>query len=653
MLKVLRENVKYLSWILWVFIALLILFIFDFSGSMRQSDAGGAIVATVGGEQVNRQEFERQVRQLTQQAAQMYGDRANDQMLKQLHLPARALDKMVTDIILLDEARRVGLKVGDQELREQILQAPYFQDDAGNFSEARYTETLQRASITPAAFEQEMRRDILLQKLQRTLAADAYVSDDELEKAYREQVEKAKIRYLEVPRTASPTKPSPAEVAAYFQAHKQELRLPEQRQAAYLVVDASKLREQVKIADADVQAYYDQHRAEFTQQEQVRARQILLNINDKRPEAQARQELEAIRKRIAGGEDFGTVARQVSEDPASKPNGGDMGYFGRGRNVKEFEDAAFNAKPGQLVGPVKSPFAYHLIEVTDRKPGGLQPVAQVADQIRFRLMAEKSQELASAKAKDLAQQAAKDKPKDEAAFRALGAGVPGVASGTTPRFAQADPLFDPKDPAGGLGYAPQVASAAFALKQGEVSDALQTSRGWAVIYLTQVFPAHLPELPEVEAKVTQVVSTQKDQEAAMARAATAAQEIAHGKTLDQAAAALGLAAKDSPEFGGQGVVPGIGYSPQLVKAVLAKQPGQVGGPVPDARGAVVFQVLERKSWEPAKFAQEKDQLRTRLQGEKLSRLLGTLLEQRKRDLGVTYNPKLLEYYGIAGAAAQS
>ena len=115
--------------------------------------------------------------------------------------------------------------------------------------------------------------------------------------------------------------------------------------ADYLLVDKALLRAQLDISDDELRAYYDEHKDDFSREEQVRARHILLRTGGDRTEEQATQEIEKIKARIEGGEDFATVARQVSEDPGSKDKGGDLGYFGRGRMTPEFEKAAFAASP--------------------------------------------------------------------------------------------------------------------------------------------------------------------------------------------------------------------------------------------------------------------------------------------------------------------
>jgi hypothetical protein len=107
--------------------------------------------------------------------------------------------------------------------------------------------------------------------------------------------------------------------------------------------------------------------------EEVRARHILLRVDEERSAEQAREQLAAIRARLASGEDFASIAAEVSDDPGSAAQGGDLGFFGRGQMVPEFEEAAFSAQPGELVGPVETSFGLHLIEVIERRPGGVEP----------------------------------------------------------------------------------------------------------------------------------------------------------------------------------------------------------------------------------------------------------------------------------------
>src|SRR4051812_36401985 len=264
MLKVFRDNLKNLAWILWVIIALFVLALAaDFGGSFRGSGGGADTVAKVGKETVSRQEFKRAYQNMTNIYRQIYGDQLTPEMEKQLY--RQALSQAVVQKILLIEARRLGLTVSDAELRDRILSIPGFKDEQGSFIGAEaYARAIQGAFQTSVAdFEGELRNELLMKKLNDALAANLYVSDDEIQRAYRDQVERAKIRYLQVPRarfTAQATA-EPAEVAAYFQSHKAEFSLPEQRELAYLMVRDFDLANQVKVSDQDLQSFYDAHKA--------------------------------------------------------------------------------------------------------------------------------------------------------------------------------------------------------------------------------------------------------------------------------------------------------------------------------------------------------------------------------------------------------
>ncbi|HEY2738435.1 MAG TPA: SurA N-terminal domain-containing protein [Thermoanaerobaculia bacterium] len=651
MLKIFRDNIKYLSWILWVVIALFVLFVFvDFGGSIRNRDAAGGrnMAAKVGNRTVTMADYQRQYQQMEQMYGQIYGGgRLTPEMAKQLQLPLQALNRAVNEQVLLAEAERLGLHVSDDELRDMILQQPSFVDEQGRFiGEDKYAQRLAAAQYTVASFETEVRNELLRNKLMDALRNGIYIGDDEIEKSYRDQVEKVKVRYVQLPRAQlADVQPTPAEVSTYFEAHKADLKLPEQREGAYLLVEPDRLRDQVNLTDKEMKDYYDQHQDEFKRPEQVQARHILIKVDDKRPDAQAKQEIEKIKQRIAGGADFAKVAGEVSEDPGSKVKGGDLGRFGRGQMVKEFEDAAFNAKAGELVGPVKSPFGYHLIQVLDKQPGSVVSFDEAKNQIRARLSFTRVADLAQQKAKALATRIAKDKPKTTEALAALAKSEPGVTFTETGNFAAQDPLP-------GLGRAPQLTAAAFALKsKGDITEALQVPRGWAVFYLKDIHEPRMPVLTDVEPRVRQALLAQKQQEAAVQKLKA---ERASGKTLDQIAAGLNLQVKESAELGPQG---GMGLSPDLARAAMATDVGKMGDPLPDVQGAVLYEVKERKSWDPVQFAAAKEQTRSTLEQEKLGQLLASLVERRKRELGVEFDRNFLDRQGISadatGPAAQN
>lgn len=649
MLKTFRANLKVLSPVLWIVIAVFVLAIFyDFGSITTSAGAGGDNAATAGPHRVTMNEFRSAYANTERQYREMLGERFDPEMMRNMGLPLKVLNDLVGQKILLAEARDLGLAATDEEVRKAILDLGAFQDETGRFvGEERYAETLRRMRMDPATFEQDIRDSIVLEKLQKTLEANLFVSDKEVERAYRAEVEKAKIRFVRLPPGMAGDVPvAPQELQAYFESNKDRFRLPEQRQLSYLLVDYVKFAERVKPTDQEIRRYYDEHPDEYAHEEEVRARHILVMADDDTPDAAARAKVEDARRRIEGGEPFADVAAEVSEDASNKDRGGDLGFFGRGRMVKEFEDAAFGAAPGALVGPVRTDFGYHLLEVQEKRPAGKTPLAEARPGVEVRLKAEKAQELARAKAEELARQLRDKQPKRPEDVQALVAGDPAIRFGATPPIGPQDAIPE-------LGRVPSLNTAAFGLEEGGVSEPVQAPGGWAVVWVQDVVESRLPVLPDVEPQVRAALVAEKQQEAARQRLAEAKQQVAQGKTFPDVAAALGRPVEESGEFGSDGVISGLGNNPELAKAAMGMKVGQVGGPVVDSTGAILFQVVERKRWDPAEFAKAKAATRERLERDQVGRLMEALIEQRRRDLDLRYNPDLLEALGITAEAQAS
>lgn len=642
MLKVFRDNLKHLKWIL-VFVVLVFIFFVwaDFgTGIGNQGPGGPQVAAYVGDGEVTLTEFERQYRQLEGLYSQIYGDRMTPELARMRGLPMQALNMAVNQEILLAEARDMGLEVTDDELRDNILQEQTFQDEQGRFvGEERYQELVRNrlGYASSSLFEQSLREELLVRKLQDILKANLYISDKEVEDAYREQVERARIRYVQLPRSrfTQSVQVTDTEIKDYFAKHTQEYRLPEQREAAYLLVDPALLAAKVPADEAAQRAYYQEHREEYTQPEQAHARHILVKTEG-RTDADAQKILEGARARLAKGEDFAALARELSDEPAAKTSGGDLGFFGRGQMVPAFEEAAFGAPSNTLVGPIKTDFGWHLIQVLEKRPAGTQPFEQVRPMIAQRLSADRTAEMAETKGRELAQRLAKDKPASADALKPLANAAEGISFGETGPFSRQEPVS-------GLGFAPAFTNAAFTLEKGGVSEAIQTPRGWTVLYLKDIKAPRVPEIKDVEPRVRAAVARQKQQDLAMQQLR---QAKAPGATLDQIAAGLGLEVKESAEFGVDGQIAGIGQNPELAKAAMALSPGQLGGPVNDAQGAVLFEVKERKSWDPIQFAAAREQTREQVRRGKLDALETSLLEKRRRELDVRFDPAVLEEFGI-------
>ncbi|HPQ68081.1 MAG TPA: peptidylprolyl isomerase [bacterium] len=149
-----------------------------------------------------------------------------------------------------------------------------------------------------------------------------------------------------------------------------------------------------EVNEAAAQKYYDEHPDEFQQGEQVKARHILIKVDENADEATvaaAKKKIEGLAAKVKGGADFAKLAEENSDDPGSKKRGGDLGFFGRGRMVPEFDEAAFGLAVGEVSAPVKSKFGFHIIKVEERKDSTKREFAEIKDQLMRKMSFENQQ----------------------------------------------------------------------------------------------------------------------------------------------------------------------------------------------------------------------------------------------------------------------
>ncbi len=645
-LQWMRDRFRHLKWLLWVVIAaFVVLFGGDFT-SMGGIDPSRT-AAWVGEEEIPTEDVRSRYRVLESYWRETFGERFTPELAEQMNLAGNALQDVVRQRIMLREAKELGLSVTDGEVRDEILAIPGLTDENGSFVGAEEYDRRIRASLrtTPEAFEERLRDDLLTRKLETILGETVYVSDSEVEKRYREQAEKAKIRYLVVPSTNfSDIELTDDALQAYLDANLESFQLPEQRVVDYLLIDAIKLRQELEIPEAEQRAYYDEHIDEYTTEEQSLARHILLQIKPDRDAEAAKEELAAIRTRIEGGEDFAAIAREVSEEPDSAGRGGSLGWFGREAWGADFTEVVFGGVKGSLVGPVQTQYGVHLVEIQDYRPGGARPFEQVSAQIRNRLVGTQANEMAETKASDIIERLGTEGMTAEA-FQEFATGEELEVTTTEP--------FGERDVVPGIGRGEFVEST-FGLKRDGISEPIKLPRGWAIVRLRDIIAPRSPVLEDVVDRVRPAALAERQREAAQEQLAEARTRLDEGTvTFDALAEELGIEVQESTEFASGGNVPGLGNQPAMVAEALAGEVGTVGGPFTVAQGAVVFEVSERIHFDPETYAEEKDSFLSTERTARLNQLRAALITRRMRDLEVKYNPDVLELLGVDPSRLQS
>src|SRR5436309_1754803 len=358
-------------------------------------------VASVGHDSISSHEF--------QSAYRNYVDRMrgqlNPEMLRAFRFDRQIMDALVTRHVMMAEARRLGLTSSSAEVEQKILENPVFRENGTFIGRDRYQAILQQNNLTIDEFELNVANEILTDKLRSFVTAAVQVSDKDVEEEYRRRNEKAKLSYFVVDAAKLEDKVTPAdsEQHGYYDKNKAKYTVNEKRKAKYIFLESLKLRQQVTVSDDELRQYYEQHKAEYMIPERVKAQHILFKTQEKTPEEvekikeKARQVLERAKK----GEDFGALAKQFSED-SSASNGGDLGDFGRGQMVPEFERVAFSLGVGAISDLVQTQFGIHIIKVTGKQDARERPFEELKEAIRPIVETRKAEQ----KGSDLAQQIA-------------------------------------------------------------------------------------------------------------------------------------------------------------------------------------------------------------------------------------------------------
>ena len=628
---------RHRNWLKWSLVLLIVPFAFYFVPDFladRTAAAGASpneVVATVEGHEVTAGQFQRRFQTQMQAYQQAYGGNINAQLLRQLGIEQQILQQVVDEHAALVEAERQGITVSDEELAAQIFSFPAFQENGRFVGEQRYEQVLrsQRPPMTKGDFEENLRRSMVIDKFRAALTDWMSVSDAELKNEYKTRNEKVKLQVvaLTADKFRDKVTVSDADVASYFESHKAEYRVGERRKVKFMVIDQEQLRLKTTVTPAEVQAHYTQNLQQFQTPEQVRASHILLKTEGK-DEATVKKQADDLAKQIKGGADIAELARKYSEDDGSKANGGDLDYFGRGQMVPEFEKAAFSMEPGQVSDPVKTQYGFHIIKTIDKKPASTRTLEEVRGQLTEQLQFQKAQQVVQAQAKAADDQI--DDPSDlDRVAKQHGYVV------------QESGLFTREEPIPGLGAAPQVSQQAFTLKDGEVSEALQSPRGPVFITVTGKQDPYVPKLDEVKDKAREDAIRARATELSRQRAAEIAASLRQSKDFAAAAKAQGLEAKDTELIARAAALPDVGVSPEVDKVAFSLPVGSVSGPIVTGSGTVIVRVAERDEVTDDEYKAAHDAFRAELMSERQGRFFSAWMTKAKQRMNIEVNDDVL------------
>ena len=373
----------------WIFIVFLVVPFGLFGIDAYVNRVGpGESIAHVGPARISAREFEEAVRKQADIYRQQFRGNFDASIMDNPEIRRAVLDQLVGEKLVAIGSERAGVRIPDKALAERIASEPFFQDK-GKFSKQRYEEIARAQGLTPPGLDERLRQDYRTQQFRGSIAETAFVPRTTLDNFIRlaEQTREVSVVNFAPEAYLARVTIAPGQVKAYYDTHAAEFTTPERARVEFVELSVDALAAKVEVPAEEVRKAYEDGmvRNQWGKPEERMASHILITVaadarEADRKAAEARAQAIADRVRKAPNT-FADVARKESQDPGSAAKGGDLGFFARGSMVKPFEEAAFAAKKGAILGPVASDFGFHVIRVTDIKAAQVKSLADATPEI--------------------------------------------------------------------------------------------------------------------------------------------------------------------------------------------------------------------------------------------------------------------------------
>jgi peptidyl-prolyl cis-trans isomerase D len=558
-------------------------------------------------------------------------------MLQRQQLPDMLLPYMMQRVgqgliqqhIELLEAKRLGLTVTDDDVRRFLHSGMFGQMlfPGGKYiGDQQYAEFVsEQFGMTRDKFEDELKKEILDQRLRALVTGGVTISDAEVRAAYLQQATKIKFDYavLSSDDLRKQINPSDADLQAYFtkNAPKYANAIPEARKIQYIAFTENNLPQGApQVSDVEIQEYYTAHQKDYQIDDQVKVRHILIKVdgNDPKADAAAKAKAQGILDQLHHGADFAKLAKENSDDPGSKDTGGELGFIKHGATVPEFDQAAFALQPGQTSGLVRSKFGYHIIQSEEKQTAHTKPLAEVKPEIQALLTRQKEAQ----QEQNFAQQLATESAKTGLAATAAAHHLQVVTTDYLPQSAQVP----------GMADGTKLLSSAFATKKGAAPQTASTGDGYAVFQVEDIQAAHAPTF---DAYKSHILEDYRDQQLPqlMAKKTSELVDRAHAENdLAKAAKEVGATVKTSDLVGRDAQVPEIGALAQTAPQLFDLSVGGISTAINTGNAGVVAKILDKQQPSGDDIAKNFDATRE------------SLLDQRREDMFAVFTSNLTATY---------
>ena len=635
MLRILREHAS--SWMLKaILIVVALSFVLFFGGYSYFREKNGTYLAEVNGTTIEWKEFNDVFQNTIKEYQQALGPAFSEKMIDELRLKEKILDGLIEKILVLQEAKRLGLFTPDEELREAIESIPAFQVN-GQFDNRNYVRLLRLNRMTSEEFEQSQRENLLISKIVSLIKMNGgKVSDEEVLDTYLFENERINLAFVKVAPGAlkNQVNTNEIEIKDYYQKHQEEFRSPTFIQIQYLLFRPSDFESKAQVSLDDAKRYYDSRKDRFKIPKQVRVSDILIKAGpqDTPDQLEAKKKkADEILEKAKKTKDFGSLAKRYSEAEIAS-RGGDMGWIQKGMLGEQLESILFSMKAGNLSGVLAAGDGFHIFKVEEVKEEKQKLFEEVKNQILQTLRKEKTKAEASRKAEDAFY--ALFKSRDLEGYSK----EKNIPIRTTGLFKEGDEVPD-------MGRNPLFYSSAFSLKLGEISPVVELPPNFYVLKLVNKKDSRIPSLDEVKEEVRRKVVEMKAEEKARQVAEDLLNQIRTGKNIREAAREKGYSLEETGFFTRTaGVVPRIGPAREFM-GTLASLTEKNPVPKEAIRTKDGYFVARLSGYEPAdqsKFQSVKKNLEKKLRNQKQEEAFQNWVDQLRSKAKIDIHKDLMK-----------
>ncbi len=561
------------------------------------------------GDVITQQRVSQLARQQVQQRNPQYAD---NPMIVGL-FEQQVGQQLVQQQILVAEAAKLGIHASDEDVRRYLETGPAAQVlfPNGKFIGAQQYAAIinDRFDISVAEFEENVKHDIAIRRLESLITAGVTVSDKEVREAYRKNNVKIKFDYavISADELSKQINPSDAALEAWFKknAARYATAVPEERTISYFAFTPDQVPGGVKQpTQQEIQQYYAAHQSEYTVPEQARSRHILIQLAagaDAKTDAVAKAKAESILKQLKAGGSWAELAKKDSDDPGSKDTGGELGFAQRGHMVPAFDNAIFTQKIGDIE-IIKTQYGYHIVQVEERTAAHTEQLNEVLPTIQATLIREQSAAAQLNYARELTSEAIKNGLEKTAAAHHL-------QLVTTPPVAAQGVIA-------ALPDGSQILAKAFQSRQGDPAQFAATGEGYAVFQVTGVTAAHAPDFATWKSHVLDDYRSEQLPGLLRQKTSELADKARSMNDLTKAAKEMGATVKTSDLVTETGQVPDLGEVGQVAPQLFDLAPGNISGPINAGRTGVVAKLTDKQEPTAEEMQKNFDQTRDQILGQR-------------------------------------